>query len=113
MRTPEEEEAAAELRAHGARHSLHFAAEEGMTDEVAAGIAAGQDVNACGKVILLRVFVDGWVGVGASLVYKSCMYISLYICIHIYIYIYHKPIYICKCIYIHTYNIYILQYIYV
>ena len=48
-----EEEAAAVLRAHGALHSLHFAAEEGMTDEVAAGIAAGQDVNAEDKVICL------------------------------------------------------------
>ena len=69
LRTPldlavdyEEEEAAAVLRAHGARHSLHFAAEEGMTDEVATGIAAGQDVNACDQVIFLCVFVDGWVG---------------------------------------------------
>jgi hypothetical protein len=66
MRTPldlaveyEKEEAAAVLRAHGARHSLNFAAEKGMTDEVAAGIAAGQDVNACDQVIFLRVFVDG------------------------------------------------------
>jgi hypothetical protein len=40
------EEAEAVLRAHGALHSLHFAAQNGMTDEVAAGIAAGQDVNA-------------------------------------------------------------------
>ena len=56
------EEAAAVLRAHGALHSLHFAAEEGMTDEVAAGIAAGQDVNARDPVIFLCVCVDGWVG---------------------------------------------------
>ncbi len=69
LRTPldlavkyEKEEAAAVLRAHGARHSLHFAAEEGMTDEVAAGIAAGQDVNARNLVIFLCVLVDGWVG---------------------------------------------------
>jgi hypothetical protein len=69
LRTPldlavgnKKEEAAAVLRAHGARHSLHFAAEEGMTDEVAARIAAGQDLNACGPVIFLRVFVDGGVG---------------------------------------------------
>ncbi len=34
------------LRAHGALHSLHFAAEKGLTDEVAAGIAAGLDINA-------------------------------------------------------------------
>ena len=40
------EEAAAVLRAHGALHSLHFAAQEGMTDQVAPGIATGQDVNA-------------------------------------------------------------------
>jgi len=53
------EELAAVLRAHGARHSLHFAAQKGMTDEVAAGIAAGQDVNARDKVIFLCVFVDG------------------------------------------------------
>ena len=56
------EEAAAVLRAHGALHSLHFAAEKGMTDEVAAGIAAGQDVNARDQVIFLCVCVDGWVG---------------------------------------------------
>jgi hypothetical protein len=42
----EKEEAAAVLRAHGALHSLHFATGKGMADEVAAGIAAGQDVNA-------------------------------------------------------------------
>ena len=41
------EEAAAVLRTHGARHSLLFAADKGMTDEVAACIAAGQDINAC------------------------------------------------------------------
>ncbi len=40
------EEAAAVLRALGALHSLHFAAGKGMTDEVAARIAAGEDVNA-------------------------------------------------------------------
>jgi hypothetical protein len=56
------EEAAAVLRAHGALHSLHFAAEKGMTDEVAARIAAGQDVNAREPVIFLCVCVDGWVG---------------------------------------------------
>ena len=68
MRTPldlavenQKEEAVAVLRAHGALHSLHFAAEEDMADEVAAGIAAGQDVNARNKVIFLCVC--GWVGV--------------------------------------------------
>ncbi len=69
MRTPldlavenEKEEAAAVLRAHGALHSLLVAAERGMTDEVAACIAAGQDVNVRDSVIFLCVFVDGWVG---------------------------------------------------
>ncbi len=86
----EKEEAAAVLRAHGALHSLHFAAQGGMTDEVAARIAAGQDVNARDLVIFLCVWVGWWVGVAASLVYKSCIYISLYIYIYIYyIYIYH------------------------
>jgi hypothetical protein len=56
------EEAAAVLRAHGARHSLHYAAYKGMTDEVAARIAAGQDVNARNQVIFQCVFVEGWVG---------------------------------------------------
>jgi hypothetical protein len=67
LRTPldlavgdEQEEAAAVLRAHGALHSLHFAAQEGMTDEVAARIAAGQDFNARDPVIFLCVCV--WVG---------------------------------------------------
>jgi hypothetical protein len=50
-----EEVVAAVLRAHGALHSLHFAALTGMTDEVAAGIAAGQDVNARDPVIFLCV----------------------------------------------------------
>ncbi len=56
------EEAAAVLRAHGALHSLHFAAEKGLTDEVAAGIAAGLDINARDdRVIFLCVWVcGGW-----------------------------------------------------
>ncbi len=69
LRTPldlavdnKKEEAAAVLRAHGALHSLHFAAEKGMTDEVAARIAAGQDINARDQVIFFCVFVDGRVG---------------------------------------------------
>ncbi len=56
----EKEEAAAVLRAHGALHLLHFAAQKGMTDEVAAGIAAGQDVNARKKVIVLCVRKCVW-----------------------------------------------------
>ncbi len=58
------EEAAAVLRAHGALHSLHFVAEKGFADEVAARIAAGQDVNARdGAVIFLCVcvYVCVWV----------------------------------------------------
>jgi hypothetical protein len=49
----DKEEAAAVLRAHGAQVSLFFAAEKGMTDEIAARIAAGQDVNARDQVIFL------------------------------------------------------------
>jgi hypothetical protein len=45
----DKEEAAAVLRAHGAQVSLFFAAEKGMADEIAARIAAGQDVNACNE----------------------------------------------------------------
>ena len=60
------------LRAHGALHSLHFAAEKGLTDEVAAGIAAGLDINAQDSVIFLCV--GGCVEVG-SLVCKSCIYL--------------------------------------
>jgi hypothetical protein len=56
------EEAVKVLRAHGARHSLHFATSKGMTDEVAAGIGAGQDVNARNQVIFLCACV--WVGGG-------------------------------------------------
>jgi hypothetical protein len=72
------EEAAAVLRAHGALHSLHFAATMGMTDEVAAGIAAGQDLNARDEVIFLCVcvWVCGCVEV-AILVRKSFMYTLL------------------------------------
>ncbi len=62
------EEAAEVLRAHGALHSLHFAAEEDMADEVAAGIAAGQDVNARDVVIFLCVCVCVCVGVWRLLV---------------------------------------------
>ena len=56
------EEAAGVLRRHGAKRgaelveelrSFLFAAQEGMTDEVAARIAAGQDVNARDPVIFL------------------------------------------------------------
>jgi hypothetical protein len=53
----DKEEAAAVLRAHGAQVSLFFAAEKGMTDEVVARIAAGQDVNARDQVIFLCVCV--------------------------------------------------------
>jgi hypothetical protein len=42
----DQEEAAAVLRAHGAQVSLSFTAERGLMDEIAACIAAGQDVNA-------------------------------------------------------------------
>ncbi len=66
------EKAAAVLRAHGALHSLRFAAEKGLTDEVAAGIAAGLDINAHDQVIYLCVC--GCVEVG-SLVCKSCIYL--------------------------------------
>jgi hypothetical protein len=66
------EEAAAVLRAHGALHSLHFAAQKGMTDEVAAGIAAGQDVNTLDAVIYLCGCVEV-----ASLVCTSFMYALL------------------------------------
>ncbi len=45
----DQEEAAAVLREHGAQVSLFFAAEKGITDEIAARIAAGQDVNACNE----------------------------------------------------------------
>jgi hypothetical protein len=69
------EEAAAVLRAHGALHSLHVAAQKGMTDEVAAGIAAGQDVNAREQVIFLCVCV--WCVEIASLVCKSFVYALL------------------------------------
>ncbi len=49
------------LRAHGALHSLHFAAEKGMPDEVAARIAAGQDLNARDDQV---IFLCGCVCVG-------------------------------------------------
>jgi hypothetical protein len=53
------DEVAAVLRAHDALHSLLFAADKGMMDEVAAGMAAGLDVNARDEVIYLcvRAFV--------------------------------------------------------
>ena len=70
------EEAAAVLRAHGALHSLHFAAEKGMTDEVAACIAAGQDVNARqqdnGRTALHLAAIEGHGGVAESLLKGSC-----------------------------------------
>ncbi len=91
------EEAAAVLRAHGAQVSLFFAAEKGMTDEVAARIAAGKDVNARDQVI----FLCWWVGARASAhIYIYIYYIYIYI---LYIYIY---------IYIYKYIIYMYIYIY-
>ena len=75
-------EATAVLRAHGALHSRHFAAKKGMADEVAAGIAAGQDVNAKPKpmrsffCVCVCVCVCGWRLV-AGLVCKSLMYALL------------------------------------
>ncbi len=69
--------AAAVLRAHGALHALHFAAEKGMADEVAAGIAADQDVNSRDAVIFLRMCVCVCVCVCvevASLVCKLLMF---------------------------------------
>ena len=67
LRTPldlahgnKKEEAVAVLRGHGALHSLHFAAQRGMTDEVAASIAAGQDVNTLDAVIYLCRCVGVW-----------------------------------------------------
>ncbi len=56
----EEEEATAVLRAHGALHSLHFAAGKGIADEVSR-IGAGQDVNARNRVICVCVCMGGWV----------------------------------------------------
>ncbi len=61
------------LRAHGALHSLHFAAKKGLTDEVAAGIAAGLDINAQDDLVIY-LCVCGCVEVG-SLVCKSCIYL--------------------------------------
>ena len=64
------------LRAHGALHSLHFAAEKGMTDEVAAGIAAGQDVNARdqwnGQTALHHAAENGHGGVAEALIKAGC-----------------------------------------
>ena len=44
------EQCAAVLREHGGRHSLLYAAAEGMLEAVAAGIAAGDDVNVRDRV---------------------------------------------------------------
>ena len=90
------EEAAAVLRAHGALHSLLFAAERGMPDEVAARIVAGQDVNARDQVILLCVCVwaGGWVWLLVYCIrHVCCALINSYT--HI-IYI-HTYIHICTC----------------
>jgi hypothetical protein len=68
-----------------------------MTHEVAARIAAGEDVNARDQVIFsVCVWMGGWVGVAATLVYKSSLYISLYIYIYRYRYI---CIYMTDCAY--------------
>jgi ankyrin repeat protein len=68
------EPAAAELRAHRAQHSLFFAAQKGMPDELAKVIATCQDINVCdsernktplivasehGQVEAVRVLVGG------------------------------------------------------
>ena len=70
------EEAAAVLRAHGALHSFHGAAKEGMTDEVAARIAAGQDVNALNKSRMTALHCAAWnghVGVAEALLNARCI----------------------------------------
>ncbi len=105
----EKEEAAAVLRAHGTLVSLHFAAEKGMPDEVAAGIVAGQHVNSCDQVIFLCVCMGEWVGVAASIVYKSCIYISLYIYTHTHTHT-HMYIFINIYIYIHMHTYFISSY---
>ncbi len=52
------------LKEHGTQFSLWYTAAKGMTDEVAASIAAGQDLNACDSVIFVygcmgdRVYID-------------------------------------------------------
>jgi ankyrin repeat protein len=69
------EETAPVMRAHGALHSLHFEAKEGMTDEVTARIAAGQDVNAhkCyGKTALHLAAKEGASGVAETLLKAGC-----------------------------------------
>jgi len=53
------EETSAVLRAHGAQHSLFFAVKKGLTDELAAGIAAGQDVNVYDEVISAYACICG------------------------------------------------------
>ncbi len=82
LRTPldlavenEKEEVAAVLRAHGARHSLRGAAQKGMEDEVAARIAAGQDVNArdeYGRTALHLAAKYGYGGIVEALLKAGC-----------------------------------------
>ena len=43
------------LREHGAKHSLKYAASGGLAEEVAACIADGQNLDACGEVIKFLV----------------------------------------------------------
>ena len=84
----EKEEAAAVLRAHGALHSLLFAVDKGMMDEVAARMAAGHDVNARNQVI--HLFVRAFVCVLAL--------IHVYICISFSIKVLNVCVCACVCI---------------
>ena len=43
------------LREHGAKHSLKYTASRGLTEEVAACIADGQNLDACGEVMKFLV----------------------------------------------------------
>ncbi len=43
------------LREHGAKHSLKYAASRGLAEEVAACIADGQNLDACGEVMKFLV----------------------------------------------------------
>ena len=83
------------LRKHGARHSLHYEAQYGVVDDVAAHIAEGADLDARDQV---RHTHMRYLYLISS--FCICMCVYIYICMYIYTYIYiFVCVYVCVCVY--------------
>ena len=84
------------LRKHGARHSLHGAAQYGVVDDVAAHIAEGADLDARDQVIHTHM---RYLYLISS--FCICMCVYIYICMYIYTYIYiYIYMRVCVCVFV-------------